>query len=257
MRKLKLSKANAKLAKLANTLGIPKAHVYSLDLLSGYSCPFAKLCKSKAVETPNGLRIQDGPHTQFRCYSASQEAFFTKTYDLRRHNFDVLRGVRGVNQLTQLILHSLPSNIKVLRYHAAGDFFKAEYFEAMVRVAIARPDVVFYGYTKAAPYVEGYLVTWGSFPKNFRVVLSLGGTQDDSVDYLNTVYGIPVVRVIYHPDNATLPIDHDDSHAYYAEGDFAIVLHGYQPAGSEAAKARQRMINENTLSQFEYSRQGA
>ena len=51
-----------------------KRKVYSLDLLSGYSCPFAEKCLSKAVVQDNGKRkIKDGLKTEFRCFSASQE----------------------------------------------------------------------------------------------------------------------------------------------------------------------------------------
>ena len=68
-----------------------KRKVYSLDLLSGYSCPFAESCLSKAVVQPNGKRkIQDGHKTQFRCFSASQEVQYTNVYNLRKHNFDLL-----------------------------------------------------------------------------------------------------------------------------------------------------------------------
>ena len=47
--------------------------VYSLDLQSGVSCPMAKHCFSVARERDDGSRfIQDGKHTEFRCFSASQ-----------------------------------------------------------------------------------------------------------------------------------------------------------------------------------------
>ena len=50
--------------------------IYSLDLLSGHSCPFANECLSKAVTVDySGKRkVVDGPNTKFRCFSASQEA---------------------------------------------------------------------------------------------------------------------------------------------------------------------------------------
>ena len=50
---LKFSKANAKTQALANDSELAdyltdKRKIYSLDLLSGYSCPHAKQCLSKA-----------------------------------------------------------------------------------------------------------------------------------------------------------------------------------------------------------------
>ena len=63
---LKFSKANAKIEALANDAELSdyltdNRKVYSFDLLSGYSCPFAKKCLSKAVVQDNGKRkIRDG-----------------------------------------------------------------------------------------------------------------------------------------------------------------------------------------------------
>ena len=94
---LKFSNANAKIEALKNDAELSeyltdKRKVYSLDLLSGYSCPFAESCLSRAVVQPNGKRkIRDGHKTQFRCFSASQEVQYTNVYNLRKHNFDSLR----------------------------------------------------------------------------------------------------------------------------------------------------------------------
>ena len=76
---LKWSKANAKTERLNESCWAIAKHldggrkVYSLDLLSGYSCPFAEQCLSKAVEVDGKRTIKDGPKTEFRCFSASQE----------------------------------------------------------------------------------------------------------------------------------------------------------------------------------------
>ena len=80
---LKFSNANAKTQALANDAELAeyltdKRKIYSLDLLSGYSCPHADECLSKAVVQPNGKRkIKDGKNTKFRCFSASQEVQYT------------------------------------------------------------------------------------------------------------------------------------------------------------------------------------
>ena len=63
---LKFSKANAKtqalkqvpeLQKFLGKRGRKTAKVYSLDLLSGYSCPFAEKCLSRAIVMPDGKRV--------------------------------------------------------------------------------------------------------------------------------------------------------------------------------------------------------
>ena len=87
---LKFSKANAKTEALKQVDELKpylegKRKIYSLDLLSGYSCPAAHDCLSKAVADENGKRkIKDGPHTKFRCFSASQEVQYTNVYNSRK-----------------------------------------------------------------------------------------------------------------------------------------------------------------------------
>lgn len=250
---LKFSRCNAKLAKLAPMADVSKHNIMSLDLLSGHSCPFAKECKSKAVQTPNGLRIQDGPHCKHRCYSASQEAFYKYTYKLRKHNFDYLRKLKTAQAICKAITVALPRTCKVLRFHTAGEYFSYRYFVGMVLAAKAMPDVIFYGYTKAAPFVKRYIDEHGKLPRNFRLILSYGGTQDNMYEDLP----LYTAKVVYSEDEAKekgLPIDHDDSHAFNPHTNFAIVLHGYQPAGSDAAKAIAKMKREGTLSKYQYNR---
>ena len=100
---LKWSKANAKterlnescwaIAKYLDGTGMLDngRKVYSLDLLSGYSCPFAEACLSKAVEVDGKRKIKDGPKNEFRCFSASQEVQYTNVYNLRKHNYYTLK----------------------------------------------------------------------------------------------------------------------------------------------------------------------
>ena len=99
------------------------------------------------------------------------------------------------------------------------------------------PDVIFYGYTKALPY---YVKLKDMFPENFRFTPSRGGSRDDLIDE----HGLREARVVYHPDEAEKlgwPIDHDDSHAVDADHSFCLLLHGQQPAGTDASKALQFM----------------
>lgn len=245
------STANAKLAKLGKKLGLPKDKmVYSLDMLSGHSCPFAKACKSKAVETPDGLRIQDGPHCQFRCFSASNEVTYPATYRYRKRNFEAVKATRGIRKIVELLEATLPHNCGVLRLHVAGDFFKYEYFQAVCELAKRHPDMILYCYTKAIPYLEKYGVE--NIPANFRITVSKGGTCDDRI----TSIGLPIAHVAYHPDIAKAngwPIDKDDSLAAGPKRkNFCVLLHGIMPAKSKAAQAISRMRKEKI--DFSYQR---
>ena len=47
-------------------------------------------------------------------------------------------------------------------------------------------------------------------------------------------------------------IDHNDEIAMFSDESFALLLHGTQPAGSDAAKAKVRIDKENI--QYAYSR---
>jgi len=72
---LRFSPQNSKTKKLTSLPWARKwlkdRKVYSFDLLSGWNCPFALECKSKAIQTKDGLRIKNGPNCKFRCFSAA------------------------------------------------------------------------------------------------------------------------------------------------------------------------------------------
>lgn len=251
---LKFSPANTKLARLAINPGLSRwvanrRKVYSLDLLSGWSCPGANICKSKVYQLENGKRqLRDGSACQFRCFSASQEVAFPSAYDLRKHNFDLLKGM-SYNQIIELLIDSMPKNLGILRFHVAGDFFSKDYFFAACRFAANNPGRLFYAYTKSLPYWIGARQI-GIVPDNFIIHASEGGLHDNLIREFN----LPFSRVVFHPSETDLPIDHDDSHAadpQFRDTSFALLLHGQQPAGSDASCAIKRMKSENV--DFAYS----
>ena len=267
MKALKFSKANAKLEKLYLVRQLKKylkkyRKVYSFDMLSGYSCPMAKDCLSRARKDEDGKRsIEDGPHTLFRCFSASQEAIFTDVFNSREHNFNLIREklseavdkARTIEEdrekrlflsaalLADWIAGQLPEDLGILRIHVAGDFFNPLYMLAWFLVAQDNPDRLFYAYTKSI----GYWLSWRHCqPDNFILTASRGGRQDELI----TEHGLREAVVILHPEDANgLDIDHDDSHAARPDlknKSFALLIHGQQPAGSEASKAMKRLKTE-------------
>lgn len=224
---LKFGKGNAKLDK-------NKTPIVTFSLPAGWTCPGAKDCKSRAMESENGKRyIRDGRDTEFRCFAASQEVLYTNTYNARRHNLDVLRAAKTTNKMAKLISDSLPNNAKIVRIHVSGDFFSQAYFDAWVKVSTENPGVIFYAYTKSLPYV---IKRRDSIPANFRLTASYGGRYDSLIPSS----GIRSARVVFSVEEAMglgLEIDSDDSHAIGTGGDFALLLHGTQPKGSKAANA--------------------
>ena len=250
---LKFSKANAKTQALKNDSELAdyltdKRKIYSLDLLSGYSCPYAEKCLSKAVVQPDGKRkIKDGKKTEFRCFSASQEVQYTNVYNLRKHNFDTLRKL-SCSEMVDMINQSLPTNAGIVRIHVAGDFFSQQYMEAWYTVALLNPSVLFYAYTKSLRY----WLAINEFPilHNFVLTASHGGRHDHIIDEFN----LRSAKVVFSESEAEelgLAIDHDDTHAAkpsLRDDSFALLIHGTQPKGSAAAVALKELKGKGSYS---------
>lgn len=231
MEQLKFSKGNSKLG----------SHIYTISLLSGWSCPFAHDCLSKAVvDKETGKKsLQDGKHTKFRCFSASQEVVYTNTYNARKHNFDLLRK-KNTEQMVKLIQESLPKKATTIRIHVGGDFFNQSYFDAWLQVAKNNKDILFYAYTKALPF---WISRINEIPTNLKLNASKGGKRDDLIEKHNLKEAI-VVYSEKQAEELNLEIDHDDTHAYKQDNSFALLIHGSQPAGSEASEALKKLKKE-------------
>jgi len=259
---LKYSPANAKTEALkevdelkqflASPASLDKRRIYSLDLLSGYSCPFAEECLSKAVIVDGKRKIKDGPKTKFRCFSASQEVQYTNVYNLRKHNFDTLRGL-NIEDMIHRLNTDLPENAGIVRIHVAGDFFNSDYMYAWINVAMMNPDRLFYAYTKSIRYLLKHIDRINLLD-NFILTASYGGRDDWMID----AYNIRSVKVVFSEAEAAeagLEIDHDDSHAArpsLANQDFALLIHGTQPKDTEASEAL-KLLKKNKV-KHSYSR---
>ena len=254
---VKFSKANAKIEALKQVKSLEKylegKKVYSFDLLSGFSCPFAKECLSKAVENSECKRtIKDGPNTEFRCFSASLEVQYTNLYNLRKNNFDSLRKLDTV-ELVKEILEAMPKDLGVCRIHVAGDFFNEKYFLAWLAIAKMFPQKLFYAYTKSITYWLHNQSLVSSLP-NFILTASYGGKADPLIE-ANNLRASKVVFSEQEAEDLGLDIDHDDSHAADPElknQDFALLIHGTQPKDTEASKALQ-LLRKNKV-KHSYSR---
>jgi hypothetical protein len=229
---LKFSAGNAKLK-----------NIISFSLASGWSCPFANECYSKA--DPENGKITDGPNTQFRCFSASQESLYPAVRKQRFDNFNELKNIKTVEEMVQKLQQALPKikksgEGKIVRLHVAGDFFNQKYFDAWLIVAKNNPDRIFYAYTKSLQY---WINRLGDIPVNFKLNASKGGKLDNLIDQ----YGLKYAEVVYSEQEAKekgLEIDHDDSHAYDFNHSFALLIHGTQPKGSKAAAAKSLLAKQ-------------
>lgn len=162
---LKFSSGNRKLHELAKELGLKNTQVVAFDLPAGYTCPGANICLSMANRQTG--KITDGANCKFRCYAASTESVFTS---VRRLRWDNYTQIKESAEPAGLILKSIPAGVKIIRIHSAGDFFNEAYFMAWLKVAIARPDLTIFGYTKVIQYVGA------DKPANFKLVYSMGAS---------------------------------------------------------------------------------
>lgn len=221
--KLKFAKGNAKLENDTAILSLP----------AGHTCPFAKECFSKSDRVTG--KITDGMQSKYRCYAASAENLFETTRISRWRNYETLKNCKTIPKMVGMIYGSLPrKGIKLVRVHASGDFFSQTYFDAWLKIASAKPNLIFYAYTKALPY---WIARKNRIPANFKLVASRGGKFDNMIK----TYKLRNVRVVFSEAQASkfwkLKLDHDDKLAWQGDENFALLLHGTQPAGTKAAKA--------------------
>ena len=253
---LKFSKANTKLKQLQDIDELQpylqnKRKVYSFDLLSGWSCPFAVDCLSKVHLIDGKKKIKDGPKTPFRCFSASQEVAFPSTYNLRKHNFDTIKSFDNSLDMAYAIQLAMPDNLGINRIHVGGDFFNLKYMMAWIRVAEWNTDRLFYAYTKSLKY---WLQCLGSIPENLVFTASRGGRHDNLI----AEHNLREAKVVFSEAEAEAlgyEIDHDDSHAAIPSlrnQSFALLIHGQQPAGSDASAAIKELKKNNV--KFSYGK---
>ena len=131
---------------------------------------------------------------------------------------------------------ALPKDARVIRIHVSGDMFSHKYFLAWCKVAERNDNVLFYAYTKSLVY---WVRSRDRVPSNLVLTASYGGRNDELI----AQHGLRSAKVVFSEQEAAdlgLEIDHDDNHACdpaKANQDFALLIHGVQPKGSEAAAA--------------------
>jgi len=216
--------------------------IYHYSLPSGYTCPGAKNCKTFADEHTGKVRDEQIPVDGqiFRCYAAMDEARRPNVRKTRWDNFNLLKTCRTIREMVDLIVGSIKetglTRGGTCRVHIGGDFFSQRYFNAWMRAAKMFPNVVFYSYTKSIKFLLEYITVNGGLPKNYVFTCSRGGKYDNLIP--STM--VKSAKVFFSTEEAEalgLDIDHTDDLAISGSDDFALVIHGSQPAGSDASKA--------------------
>ncbi len=227
-RKLLFGNGNGKLGAWVATFSLP----------AGWSCPFAGDCLSK-VNRKTG-KMKDGPAITHRCFAASEESRWSRVRYRRWTNYDAVRNL-SAEAMTAAVLAQLDLS-PIVRIHVSGDYFSQCYFNGWLAVAEARPQQTFYFYTKSIPYWIVRLADVGTGHvagrvRNFIPTASPGGRFDSLISEYGlrtaTVWGANPGELA---NNCPLPLDHDDTHAQVHGGNFALLIHGTQPAGSVGGK---------------------
>ena len=220
------------------------------SLPAGYTCPFATVCKNFPARWEGPIKggkfkkpsswdknVKAGPKAEMMCYAARAQGQYPGSNVQAFKNLDLIKKMKTKEKMADLIVKSMKyhnlDNTDVLRIHEAGDFFNQEYFDAWVEVAERLPKTLFYVYTVSLPY---YMSRKNSLPKNFKVIASMDKNNEDFILDNDLRYS----RVVNSAEEAKelgLPIDVDDSLALGTDDNFALIIHGGQPKGSEAAKA--------------------
>lgn len=236
---LNFSKGNAKLGK----------HTLIFNLPAGKTCPGAMFCKAFAVVDENGKRhVQDGEHTEFRCFAATSEALFDAPFQSRANNLqlivDALKNGTAADLINNSIQEHRTKNTKLVRIHESGDFFSGAYLDAWIEVAHRNPDLKFYCYSKSLQLFLNF-----KLPQNFYMTASYGGKWDYLIDEGYFTRYSKVVMNDADADRLGLEVDHDDSHCF-GDKPFALLVHSTQPKGSLWGKAIYARRKNNEFSGY-------
>jgi hypothetical protein len=233
------------------------------SLPAGYTCPFAKGCKTFAAKWKGTSREGEwvkpdswehnykmGPEAEYLCYAARAQAQYPSANISAFNNLNLLKEFKNdVEGMSNLILRSLKyhgfDNTDLFRVHEAGDFFSQTYFDAWMEVARKQPGTLFYAYTVSLPY---WITRKGSIPRNFKLIASWDDSNKDVIEreglrYARVVSGVEEAREL------GLRIDVDDMLAWGTDESFALPLHGSQPKGTEAAEIRKQQKKKDDSGQ--------
>tara|TARA_R110000796_G_scaffold98092_1_gene205477 strand:- start:5528 stop:6559 length:1032 start_codon:yes stop_codon:yes gene_type:complete len=219
-----------------------------LSLPAGYTCPMATVCKNFAAKPgtkfSDGTSLKGGPEREFMCYAARQQAQYSRTAGKAAFsNLQLLQEAGkagGIDAMADLIINSIQhhgfNTSKVFRIHEGGDFFSSDYMKAWIKVANHFTSTIFYTHTTS---INFWLSNKGSIPRNMKLIASVDKNNEELIMKNNLRFA----KVVYSVEEAQelgIKIDYDDSIAAFEDESFALLIHGQQPAGSDAGKAVSR-----------------
>jgi hypothetical protein len=224
-----------------------------LSLPAGYTCPFATMCKNFPAKWEGPVKggrfkkpasweknVKPGPKAKFMCYAARAQGQYPGANIQAFKNLDLIKKFKTKEEIADLIIKSMRfhkiQDTDIFRIHEAGDFFSQIYFDAWIEVAKKLPGTLFYAYTVSLPF---WIARKGQIPKNFKLIASMDEENAQTILDNDLRYS-KVVSSVEEAKELGLLIDVDDSIAWGSDENFALLIHGPQPSGSEAAQALKR-----------------
>jgi len=236
---------NSKILKTGKAFNMRPCEVSAFAILAGHTCPGAKDCLAKVMIEEMKRKLIDGKHSKFRCFAATSEVGRASVFNAHKHNTDLLQACKSKEEMAKLIIDSIITNcskhVKLIRVHWSGDFFSQMYFDAWLLVAEQMPHIRFYAYTKSLNFWKRREY---DIPNNLFLTASRGGRYDHLIGEIFADREAVVVFSEEEAEQLGLPIDYDDTHAAGYGGDFALLIHGNQPSGSDAQKAWRKVVQD-------------
>lgn len=201
--------------------------VYSIDLISGLTCPAADICKGHADYTTGSGKLIKNPEAIYSCYAAATESRYSNVYASRTINTEIIKIAVKYNSLTNLLDKVIPNNA-IIRIHSAGDFYNRSYFVQFSDWVESRQDLTVFGYTKVLPYVIA------PKPDNFYLVYSFGGIFDSKAMEAKVQSSFVITDIEEKPDHispdnwlvgCSHAHDPNDYNAILSGKSFGLMLH--------------------------------
>ena len=154
---------------------------------------------------------------------------------------------QSADVIAERIQNGLSKSTVVVRLNDCGDIASYNEMVAWYQVAVNNPGILFYGYTKATPYVYKLRRDFGPLPSN--LVWNMSTTDNptsqafrDKIDHLypnefNTCHIVESVEM--HVELSELPFNNEEEMAMVGTSDFLIGLHGTFEKGSKEYETSQ------------------
>jgi len=156
------SEGNSKLVKTGKNMGRkivafnipPDLKFTDADGVQRNTCPGALACRAVCYAKQGRMAMEAAIRARMGNLAASQSEHF------------VILALAALDQ----------TKADTVRIHDSGDFYSQAYLDSWCDIAKARPNVLFYAYTKSLR------LDWSAIPANLAITQSEGGRFDADVD---------------------------------------------------------------------------